>query len=358
MTELEKIANQIREYDQKIILIYAFNGTGKTRLSTAYKDITKEENKHTGVYYNAFSEDLFVWNNDEENNRENITLIVEPSSLNKFHSLISEDEVHEKLKAYKIKFDFKFELYEDTEKGIESISFFIKDDDSKANIKISRGEERIFVWCFFLALLDVEGWADEQSNHIFIDDPVSSLDDHNIFVTASTLYEVIDNNYKDKKIVITTHHIGLYSILADWLMKGEKSSSYKKQTRVMMLKNKDDVLTLDSNKKNLFLYHLTLLRELDISKRDEELYTYHFALLRQVLENVASFLGCGQVSYVLQQIGIEDENRISTIINTLSHQKVYHYQSDAMKPDTLEMFNEIFDGLKNKYQFLLHMDKS
>ena len=87
-------------------------------------------------------------------------------------------------------------------------------------------------------------------------------------------------------------------------------------------------------------------------------YTYHFALLRQVLENVASFLGCGQVSYVLKQVGVKDENRIATIINTLSHQKVYHYQSDAMKPDSLDMFNEIFEGLKDKYQFLLHTDKS
>lgn len=356
MTELEKIANQIREYDQKIILIYAFNGTGKTRLSTAYKDITKKEDAHTGVYYNAFSEDLFVWDNDEENSRENITLIVEPSSLNKFHSLMSEAEVHEKLKAYKIKFDFKFELYEDTEKGIKSISFFIKDDNSQSNIKISRGEERIFVWCFFLALLEVEGWADEQSSHIFIDDPVSSLDDHNIFVTAATLYDVIERNYSSKKIIVTTHHIGLFSILADWLTKGEKSSRYKELTKIMMFKSIDDVLTLDSNRKNLFLYHLTLLRELDIAQKSEELYSYHFALLRQILENVASFLGCGQISYVLKQIGVDDENRIATIINILSHQKVYHYQSDAMKPDSLDIFEEIFNGLKDKYQFLLHTD--
>ena len=49
-------------------LAYAFNTTGKTRLCVAYKDATKrEDGTHTGVYYNAFSEDLFVWDNDEEN---------------------------------------------------------------------------------------------------------------------------------------------------------------------------------------------------------------------------------------------------------------------------------------------------
>ena len=80
---------------------------------------------------------------------------------------------------------------------------------SQPPIKISRGEERIFVWCFFLALFEVEGWADKQSSHFFIDDPVSSLDDHNIFITAETLFELIEKYFKKRKIIITTHHIGL-----------------------------------------------------------------------------------------------------------------------------------------------------
>src|SRR5690606_41643795 len=61
---------------ENIILVYAFNATGKTRLSVAYKNFTKSENEgnHTGVYYNAFSEDLFIWENDEDNYNENIRL--------------------------------------------------------------------------------------------------------------------------------------------------------------------------------------------------------------------------------------------------------------------------------------------
>ena len=59
---LEIIANQLKELDENIILIFAFNATGKTRLSVAYKDATKdpETGNHAGVYYNAYSEDLFV----------------------------------------------------------------------------------------------------------------------------------------------------------------------------------------------------------------------------------------------------------------------------------------------------------
>ncbi len=56
----EDVAKQLIRIDESIILIYAFNGTGKTQLSVAYKNVTKDDKtgKHAGVYYNAFSEDL------------------------------------------------------------------------------------------------------------------------------------------------------------------------------------------------------------------------------------------------------------------------------------------------------------
>ena len=160
MTPAE-IAEAIKADDAKIVLAYAFNTTGKTRLCVAYKDATKlADGSHTGVYYNAFSEDLFVWDNDEENDGANIHLTVLPSSLSRFHASLNEDQVREKLKAYKPKFDFEFELHDDVERGIESISFFIPDpnpDAAPPSIKISRGEERIFVWCFFLGAVRSRG---------------------------------------------------------------------------------------------------------------------------------------------------------------------------------------------------------
>lgn len=70
--KLQDIAKEIKHAKEQIFLLYAFNATGKTRLSVAYKELCRSENhKQTGVYYNAFSEDLFVWNNDIENAEEN-----------------------------------------------------------------------------------------------------------------------------------------------------------------------------------------------------------------------------------------------------------------------------------------------
>lgn len=57
-------------------MIYAINATGKTRLSQAFKEFIVLQDKadkddsgflarHKILYYNAFTEDLFVWDNDQ-----------------------------------------------------------------------------------------------------------------------------------------------------------------------------------------------------------------------------------------------------------------------------------------------------
>ena len=70
---LDEIAAALKNDDARIIIAYAFNATGKTQLCVSYKNATKnDDGSHTGVYYNAYSEDLFVWNNDEENAGESI----------------------------------------------------------------------------------------------------------------------------------------------------------------------------------------------------------------------------------------------------------------------------------------------
>lgn len=351
-----EVAQAIHHLDENIVLIYAFNAVGNTRLSVAYKDLTKdEEGTHAGVYFNAYSEDIFVWENDDENDNADMRLAVRPSSLSKFHSLLSEDSVREKLKPYKPHYDFRFTVDEDSEDSrIEHVSFYEEGNDTP--IKISRGEERIFIWCFFLALFDVEGWADKQSSHFFIDDPVTSLDDHNLFITAFTIYDLIEQQYENRKIIIATHHIGLFSILFDNLIKGEKSSKYKPHAKPLILSSKHGDLSLEGCNKDVFLYHLRLLQMLKQAEDAGEVKAYHFVLLRQVLENVASFLGTGRVSHVLEEIGIEDAGPDSQIINTLSHKNIYFYETDELVPDNKELFTEILQKLMHKYRFVLHAE--
>jgi AAA domain len=354
-----EIAEALKAGHEKVILAYAFNTTGKTRLCVAYKNATKDkEGAHTGVYYNAFSEDLFVWDNDEEHDGADMRLTIRPSSLSVYHSSLTEDNVRDRLNAYKPKFGFRFNPYEDDPaNGIESVTFFIPNqnpDVPQPPIKISRGEERIFVWCFFLALFEFGGWGDEQASHFFVDDPVSSLDEHNIFITAETLFELIEKHHRKRKIIITTHHIGLYSILCGWLRKGDQREKFKDIVRICILSGKTGSLSLESDKKDVQLYHLRLLQVLEQARKADDLRAYHFALLRQVLENIASFLGKGQFGYVLSQIGIDDPNDSADIINTLSHKKVYYYETDLLVPDRRAMLETVLTKLQEKYNFALH----
>ncbi len=352
----KEIVDKLNTSNEKIIVIYGFNATGKTSLSVSFKDATKVNGRHTGVYYNAFSEDLFVWDNDTNNDDPDIRLTIKRSSLNDHHSLLTEENIYKKLESYNTKYNFKLDMHENSENGIKSIRFNTQENNGKS-IKISRSEERIFVWCFYLALFEVEGLADKQDAYFFIDDPVSSLDDHNIFATVATLYDLIEKHFNNRKIIITTHHIGLFSILFDWLKKGAKAERYKDKIKFHILKNEDGNITLGEHKKNVFLYHLQLLQTLDAAQQQNQLYNYHFVLLRQVLENIASFLGNGRISYVLEQIRISDTNETTKILNTLSHKNRYYFEPATMNTDSKEMFEQIFDALKDKYQFELHTEK-
>ncbi len=354
---VEDIAVQLRDEDANVHLLYAFNSVGKTRLSVAYKNATKNvDGTHAGIYYNAYSEDLFVWNNDIENDEADLRLTVLPSNLSGLHADLNELDVHAKLKPYRPSYDFRFTMHEDVEKGIESISFFPAGTQpgDVPPMKISRGEERMFVWCFFLAMMEVEGWADKQTQHIFIDDPVSSLDDHNIFVTASTVYDLVEKYYGDRKLIIATHHVGMYSILYDWLMKGEKSGKYKAKTKASILSGKHGDVTLEAHSNDVFLYHLRVLQVLERARQENDVRAYHFALLRQLLESVASFLGVGRIGYALERIGFEDADEVARIVNALAHKNVYYFESDRLVPDNQDLFNQIFEKLNAHYAFVTH----
>ena len=71
---LEQIAQVLHATNKKVQLIYAFNGTGKTRLSRALKELVDPKvagdeinpTRHKVLYYNAFTEDLFSWDNGDE----------------------------------------------------------------------------------------------------------------------------------------------------------------------------------------------------------------------------------------------------------------------------------------------------
>ena len=352
MSTVKDIAQVLKVSKEPILLIYAFNSTGKTQLSVEYKNITKKEDgKHSGVYYNAYSEDLFRWDNDEWNKNENQRLEVVESSLNPYFSALIEKPtlLEEKLAAYLPKYTYAFDINANPEVGIDAIRF---STDGKDNIKISRGEERIFIWCFFLALFEADAWTGEQDAHFFIDDPVSSMDDHNIFITANSIIKLIDTKItskSEKRIIITTHHIGLFSILSDRLMNGTHANNTKRD--ILSVHNNN--LTLKNHKKDVFLYHLYLIQLLTECIVDKKIMGYHFLMLRQLLEIISSFIGAPGIKAALTQIRIDDVDMVSNQVNSLSH-KDARFQSAELNPTDMDLLEKIYGKIQDTYKFITH----
>ena len=137
------LANRIRDdlNNKNFVLLYAYNGTGKTCLSMEVKKQNQKKNKNqtNTLYFNAYTEDLFYWNNDFINEGQEPKLLLNSDS--KFFSGLKELALEEKISFYLRRYaDFDFRInYNDW-----YISFTNPTQPDKL-IKISRGEEVIFI---------------------------------------------------------------------------------------------------------------------------------------------------------------------------------------------------------------------
>lgn len=368
--DIKSVAQAIYDMQERLIILFGFNGVGKTQLSIAYKDITKEknDNRHIGVYYNAFSEDLFNWHNghdyDSDYNSEDyssqdfytgdnrIYLKVEYSSLNTYHSSINEEKVKNYLKKYGFKFDFTMNFNSDPEKGIDSIMFYDElDTEHNTSIKISRGEENCFIFCFFLALFNVDTFTgnENQSKHIYIDDPVSSLDDNHLFITAHLIFQLIKDNINTKKIILSTHHIGLFSLLKKWVDNERNNNKDVFNNMCVILSKENYNYELKSIHNGQLLYHLELYNRIESAVENENIAPEHFVLLRQLLEIMASFFGKRNWSALLDSGGIiEDKNLKADILNALSHKNVFQIEPNTINQRNQKLFKEVFNSIKPK----------
>src|SRR5690606_33398188 len=194
--DLPELAQHLRTQldTKKFVLLYAYNGTGKTRLSTAFKDIGKtvdangEVTARDTMYFNAFTEDLFQWDNDLANDSRRVLRI---NSDSRFFAGLAELEMDNRIRPLLSRYaDFDFRI--DTTAWTVSFSREESRDGvtiTVDDIKVSRGEENIFIWCFFLAIvqlaIDPEIEVYDWVTQIYIDDPISSLDEHNAVMVAN-----------------------------------------------------------------------------------------------------------------------------------------------------------------------------
>ena len=368
-------------------LVFAYNGTGKTRLSYDFAHYGRGENapQHT-LYYNAYTEDLFTWDNDLENNTNHHLLINRNSALIQGLAGSNFSEPLGKYLQVFTDIDFKFHYDEQNAEIPDYVVFSKKIKKKKRvqgewkdveteieNIKISRGEERLFVWCFFRCILDqVVGETEAYKNieYIYIDDPMSSLDDNNVIAFAEQLYSVIRTQFKKEleaykagrqdyrriKFVVSSHHALFFHTMLHGLSADRKLGKFylsrDKETNRVTLKSMSD--------NTPFYYNVAMMSEIQRAIKNGKLYTYHFTVLRSVMEKIKEFFGHNDFSYILEGITyrgeVFDKDELaefySRVMNVLTHQGSM-FSPTLMNDDNKQLATAIFNHLVAKYHFVL-----
>lgn len=352
-----RLRNDLRPDDSNFILLYAHNGIGKTRASMEFKDKGKRVNNGSRdtLYFNAFTEDLFIWDNDLDGDADrHLTLVSTSNFFAGFEELALEEKIFAYLERYAT-FDFRFD-YENWkvsfDKEVKNPRYHPNNEEpeliKQLNIKISRGEENLFKWCFFLALCEL-AIDDEDGTgpynwvkYFYIDDPISSLDDNNAISVATDLVSLMRRAEGKIKVVISTHHSLFYNVLWNELR-------VEKPKRYFLYRNGEDGHSLQKTDDTPYFHHVALLSELKKASENRRIYSYHFNALRSILEKTASFFGQKDIKFCLE--GFDDETLYNRALNLLSHGKYSIYQPVELSDDNKELFDKILNDFLNKYEF-------
>jgi hypothetical protein len=384
---LKEIAQTLQSTDKKVQLIYAFNGTGKTRLSREFKElispknpeIEEEEGKIRIMYYNAFTEDLFYWDNDldkdtdrklkiQPNDYTHWVLVEqgqEPNITRHFQRYTNDKLTPHFNEEYTIKDkennDVTIPAYSEVR-----FSFERGNDELSEFVKISKGEESCFIWSVFYSLLEqtinVLNVAEEgeretdQFNdlqYVFIDDPVSSLDDTHLIELAVNIAELIKSTQSDLKFIITTHNPLFYNVLFNEFNNADSSTGYKKRhcEKKRFEKLEDGTFLMkDQASDSPFSYHLFLLSELEKAIQPPgNIQKYHFNFLRNILEKASTFLGYNKWRDLLPQES--REAYYNRIINLSSHSKHHGEEVSIIEENDKRVLGFLVGEVKRMYGF-------
>lgn len=361
---LTEIAQQLKDANKKVQLIYAFNGMGKTRLSREFKELISpktdsEEAQQSELaqkkilYYSAFTEDLFYWDNDLEQDAEP-KLKIQPNAFTRW---VFEEQGQDQNIATTFQRYINEKLTPHVSADFSEVSFSFErgNEQQEPNIKISKGEESNFIWSVFHSLieqmvseLNIAEVANRSTDvfnnleYVFIDDPVSSLDENHLIELAVNLAGLIKSSQSGLKFVVTTHSPLFYNVLFNEL---------NSKTCYLLERFEDGTFALtekhgDSNKS--FSYHLYLKQTIEQAIAENQVQKYHFTLLRNLYEKTANFLGYPKWSELLPD---DKQTYLNRVIQFTSHSTLSNEAVSGPTPQEKQIVKFLFDHLLNNYGY-------
>jgi len=221
--------------------------------------------------------------------------------------------------------------------------------ETENDIKVSRGEENIFIWCFFLAILQLAMDDDGTGpynwvKYIYIDDPISSLDEHNAITVANHLAQLLKKQESRLKTVISTHHTLFFNVLCNEL--GNAKPYFMSRDK------RPGGFVIRETGATPFFHHVAALADLYEAEQSGKLYTHHFNMLRTILEKTASFHGYPNFSACIKQDASDEDGILHTrLINILSHGNYSLYEPQEMLEENKNYFRKILHDFINRYPF-------
>ncbi|MGA1932627.1 AAA family ATPase [Arcobacter sp. YIC-464] len=388
---LEQVAQELKNSQKKVQLIYAFNGTGKTRLSRKFRLLvdpksTEEEQENSQLkvmYYNAFTEDLFYWDNDLDTDT-NRKLIIRPNNFTNLALQFLRDQGLDNnivTNFQNFTSDFITPFFNEQYSEV-TFSITRGDDQSLTNVKISKAEESNFIWCVYYSLLeevieilnetDLSNRSTDifnQLEYVFIDDPVSSLDDNHLIELAVNISKLVKNSKSNLKFIITTHNPLFYNVISNELnnnvpnelyIQGEANTGierwiyhFDKSIKYRFNKHSDGNFSLtELGRRTPFSYHLQLFSEIKKAISDDQIKKYHFSFMRNILEKTATFLGHSKWENLLPVIDGVMDPFANRILNLSSHSAHAGDEISEVQENDKTKLIELINFLETEYKFL------
>lgn len=378
---LTQIAETLRGTEKKVQLIYAFNGSGKTRLSRAFKeqiDFDDESEEQTAqrkfLYYSAFTEDLFFWKNKSEENLE-YKLSIQPNEfLDWILNFQGEEGIATNFQHFTnkkltpsfppvVKQITNAEGRRENRNTYPEVRFsYGGGGDMEENVKISKGEESNFIWSIFYTLIqevvalleeaDPEKRSDNQFDeleYIFIDDPVSSLDENHLIELAINLAGLIKRSPFRMgcklKFIITTHSPLFYNVLCKEL------SSAKRYFFEQQKDGSFELVPKKGSANKSFSYHHHLRQTLEAAIATSSVEKYHFNLLRNLYEKTAHFLGYSHWTTLLGTLPDERCAYFRKVTNHFSHRSLSSEEAPQPTQQQKDDINILLENLIDNYGY-------
>ncbi|PQL92699.1 RloC protein [Apibacter adventoris] len=188
--------------------------------------------------------------------------------------------------------------------------FVVKRSNQEAK-NLSEGECSLIAFCYFMAKIEDELKDIKAKDNliVYIDDPISSLDNNHIFFMFGLIESIITKTKNYNQLFISTHNLEFLRYLKrltvpfDKIMKGDgKETSQKSWNHYLIYKNKNDSIS-QSHMRYMPKYLSTYTTEYNflfgqiykMALPDENkinLYENEYSLLYNLPNNMRKFLEC------------------------------------------------------------------